>query len=400
LIAFRLIQGLGAGGVLPINQTILGDVYPLEERARITGVFSTIWGVSGLLGPAIGGFLTEHVSWRWVFYVNFPLCVLSMLLVWKFLHERIQRRGHDIDYLGALTMSAAVVSLLLGLQATDNPRLASLLYAIAAALVPVFVWQERRAREPLIPLWLFGRRAIGVSTLGGLLLGWALYGQSTFLPPYVQGVMGATPTVSGFILAGSSVSWPIASAIGGRLLLRLGFRAPCVLGGILLTVGFGLLLFLRPESSLFVPLAITAVLGLGFGFYAVTTILAAQSAVGWEHRGVVTSASQFSRNIGGTIGVSIAGALFTAGVMQASSAGVNPNDLLEPTIRAGLSTDALLALQELLATSLRSVYVLFVGVSVVATAIAAFLPGGPPQQVSDAGPPADLVAAEAVSQVG
>src|SRR5215472_14399900 len=97
LIVFRLIQGLGAGGVLPINQTILGDVYPLEQRARITGLFSTIWGVSGLLGPAIGGFLTEHVSWRWVFYVNFPLCILSMLLVWKFLHEHIQRRGHRID---------------------------------------------------------------------------------------------------------------------------------------------------------------------------------------------------------------------------------------------------------------------------------------------------------------
>ncbi|HEX8968615.1 MAG TPA: MFS transporter, partial [Chloroflexota bacterium] len=106
LIAFRLLQGLGAGGVLPINQTILGDVFPLEQRARISGLFSTVWGVSGLLGPGIGGFLTEHVSWRWVFYVNFPLCVLSMLLISKFLHERIQRRNHSIDYLGAVMLSA------------------------------------------------------------------------------------------------------------------------------------------------------------------------------------------------------------------------------------------------------------------------------------------------------
>jgi predicted MFS family arabinose efflux permease len=288
-----------------------------------------------------------------------------------------------------------VASLLLGLQTADDPRLAGVLYAVAAALVPVFIWQERRAREPLMPLWLFGRRAIGVSTLGGLLLGWALYGQSTFLPPYVQGVMGATPTVSGFILAGSSVSWPVASSIGGRVLLRLGFRAPCVAGGILLTVGFALLLFVTPESSLLVPLAITGVLGLGFGFYAVTTILAAQSAVGWEHRGVVTSASQFSRNIGGTIGVSIAGALFTAGVMQASLASVNPNNLLSPTVRAGLSPQALAGLQELLAGSLRSVYALFVAVSAAATAIALFLPGGPPTQVSDAGLEAQLVTSEA-----
>jgi EmrB/QacA subfamily drug resistance transporter len=389
LIVFRLIQGLGAGGVLPINQTIIGDVYQLEERARITGLFSTIWGVSGLLGPAIGGFLTEHASWRWVFYVNFPLCVLSIVLIWLFLHEQIEHRGHRIDYLGAVTLSAAVACLLLGLQASDNVALAVVLYAVAVALVPVFVWQERRTPEPLVPLWLFGRRAIGVSTLGGLLLGWALYGQSTFLPPYVQGVMGATPTVAGFILAGSSVTWPLASAIGGRVLLRTGFRLPCVLGGLVLTAGFVMLLFITPTSSLFLPLAVSAVLGLGFGFYAVGTLLAAQSAVGWEHRGVVTSASQFSRNIGGTVGVSIAGALFTAGVMQAG-AGANPNELLSQGLRAGLSPDALLSLQTLLANSLFSVYVLFVGVAVVATIIAVFLPSGVPSQVSDAGPRAEL----------
>ena len=386
LIVFRLLQGLGAGGVLPINQTLLGDLYPLEERARITGLFSTIWGVSGLLGPAIGGFLTEHVSWRWCFYVNFPLCVLSIVLIARFLHERVVRHGHSIDYIGALTLSGSVASLLLALQTPDNPEMAAGLYALSAVLVPVFIWQERRAPEPLMPLWLFRRRAIGVSTLGGLLLGWALYGQSTFMPPYVQGVMGATPTVSGFILAGSSVTWPVASTVGGRLLLRFGFRLPCVLGGVILTIGFVLLLFVQPESALLVPLAVTAVLGFGFGFYAVATILAAQSAVGWEHRGVVTSANQFSRNIGGTIGVSIAGAIFTAGVLTSASP-VNPNDLLDPTIRAGLAPEVLSALQALLASSLRSVYELFVGVAVVATIVAAFLPGGAPTQSSDAGPP-------------
>ena len=386
LIGFRLLQGFGAGGVLPINQTLLGDLYPLDERARITGLFSTIWGVSGLLGPAIGGFLTEHVSWRWVFYVNFPLCVLSIALIARFLHERVERRGHSIDYIGALALSGSVASLLLAVQTTANTQLAVALYVLAAVLVPVFIWQERRAPEPLMPLWLFGRRAIGVSTLGGLLVGWALYGQSTFLPPFVQGVMGASPTVSGFILAGSSISWPIASTIGGRLLLRLGFRIPCLLGGAILTAGFVILLFVGPDSFLLAPLAVSAVLGFGFGFYAVATILAAQSAVGWEHRGVVTSASQFSRNIGGTIGVSIAGAIFTAGVLS-SATPVNPNDLLDPSVRAGLSPDALSALQALVAGSLHSVYLLFVGVAAVAVLVAAFLPGGAPTQTSDAGQP-------------
>src|SRR5258708_14969822 len=242
LIALRFLQGLGAGGMLPITQTVLGDIYPLEQRARITGLFSTVWGVSGLLGPGVGGFLTEHVSWRWVFYVNFPLCVLSMLLISRFLHERIQRRRHSIDYLGAAALSAAVALFLVGLQSTGNIPQQIVLYAVAGALVPVFVWQERRAAEPLVPLWLFGRRAIGVSTLGGGLMCFALYGQSTFLPPFVQEVMGATPTISGFVLASSSLSWPAASTIGGRLPLRLGFRGPCVLGGGCLCMGFAQLL--------------------------------------------------------------------------------------------------------------------------------------------------------------
>ena len=384
LILFRLLQGLGAGGVLPITQTILGDVFPLEERARITGLFSTVWGVAGILGPGIGGFLTEHVSWRWVLYVNFPLCVLSIVLIWRFLQERIEHRGHRIDYLGALTLSASVVSLLLALQTSGNQQLALTLYVLAIILVPVFIWQERRATEPLVPLWLFARRAIGVSTLGGLVLGAALYGQSTFLAPFVQGVMGATPTLAGFILAGSSIGWPLASAIGGRLLLRFGFRVPCVLGGLILTAGFVALLFLTPESSLLMPLGISAVLGFGFGFYSVATILAAQAAVGWEHRGVVTSASQFSRNIGGTVGVSVAGAIFTAGVVAATGSSLNANDVLSASARATLSPADLAALRGLLADSLRSVYVLFVGVAAVATVIAAFLPGG---QVSEPGGP-------------
>ena len=386
LIAFRLLQGLGAGGILPTTQTLMGDIFPLEQRARITGLFSTVWGVSGLLGPAVGGFLTEHVSWRWVFYVNFPLCVLSMLLISRFLHEHIQHRRHSIDYLGAAALSASVAVLLLGLQSTGNQTQQVVLFAVAIALIPIFVWQERRAPEPLVPLWLFGRRAIGVGTLGGVLMGFALYGQSTFLPPFVQGVMGATPTVSGFVLATSSLSWPTASTIGGRLLLRWGFRAPCILGGILLVIGFALLLLLTPDAGLWMPAGAELVLGFGFGFYTVTTVLAAQAAVGWEHRGVVTSASQFARNIGGTVGVSIAGAIFAAGVVGVTGAGINPNDLLSPATRADLAGGDLVMLQILLASALRSVYTLFIVMAILATAIAAFLPGGRPRQESDAGP--------------
>jgi EmrB/QacA subfamily drug resistance transporter len=388
LIAFRLLQGLGAGGVLPINMTILGDVFPLEERARIQGVFSSVWGVSGLLGPAIGGFLTEQISWRWVFYVNFPLCILTLVLVWLFLHEHIRRRQHKIDVVGALTLTAAVSLLLIALQVSDSPGLQVLLYGLAAVLVPVFIWQERRHPEPLVPLWLFGRRAIGVSTLAGVLMGVVLYGQSTFVPPFIQGVMGASPTFAGFVLAGTSLTWPLCSGIGGRLLLRLGYRIPSVLGGVVLTVGYALMLTLNREMSLWIPFAVQMIIGAGFGFIAVTTLLAAQTAVGWQHRGVVTSATQFSRNIGGTVGVSIAGALFAAGLAPARTAGLDPNDLLSASVRSSLSPDLLIFGQNILSGALHSVYAIFVVVCLAMTIVLAFLPGGPPQQASEPGEPA------------
>jgi EmrB/QacA subfamily drug resistance transporter len=377
LIAFRLLQGVGAGGMLPITQTILGDVYPLEERARITGLFSTVWGISGLLGPAIGGFFTEHTSWRWVFYVNSPLCVLTIVLVSRFLHERIQRRGHSIDFLGAALLSGAVVALLVGLQSQVVE-----LYAVAAVLLPIFVWQERRAPEPLVPLHLFGQRVIGFSTLGGLLLGVLLFGQSTFVPPFVQGVMGATPTIAGFVMAGASIGWPLTSAISGRLVLIWGWRTPCIIGAVLLVIGFGLLWQMPPDVGLWYPTAVQFLTGAGFGFTSLVFIIAAQNAVGWDQRGVVTSANQFARSIGGTIGVSIAGAIFAAGVATAAGSGVNPNDLLSPAVRATLAPEQLRVLEDALVGTLHSVYLLFAIVAALGVIVAALLPGGRPQAVS------------------
>ncbi|HEY3063528.1 MAG TPA: MDR family MFS transporter [Chloroflexota bacterium] len=377
LIAFRLLQGVGAGGMLPITQTILGDVYALEERARITGLFSTVWGVSGLLGPAIGGFFTEHASWRWVFYVNTPLCILTIALLASFLHEHIEHKRHRIDFAGALLLSGAVVALLVGLQ---NQLV--ILYAVAALLLPAFVWQERRAPEPLVPLHLFTQRVIGFSTLGGLLLGCLLFGQSTFVPPFVQGVMGATPTIAGFVMAGASIGWPLTSALSGRLILRWGWRTPCIVGAVLLVLGFAMLWQMPADAGLWYPTVVQFVTGAGFGFSSLVFIIAAQNAVGWDQRGVVTSANQFARSIGGTIGVSVAGAIFSAGVASAAGAGVNPNDVLSPSVRATLQPAQLEVLQGALIGALHSVYVLFALVAALSVVIAALLPGGKPEQTA------------------
>jgi EmrB/QacA subfamily drug resistance transporter len=378
LIAFRLLQGVGAGGMLPITQTVLGDLYSLEERARIVGVFSSVWGISGLLGPAIGGFLTEHASWRWAFYVNTPLCILTILLIARFLHERIEHKQHRIDYPGAIILSAAVVALLVGLQ-NQQP----LLYLLAAVLAPAFIWQERRAPEPLVPLHLFRQRVIGFSTLGAVLIGWLVSGQSTFVPPFLQGVLGATPTIAGFVMAGASIGWPAASAVAGPLVLRLGFRVPCVAGAVLLAAAYVLMWTMPSEVGLWYPTLAQFIAGFGFGFTSLVFILAAQNAVGWDQRGVVTGANQFARSIGGTIGVSIAGVVFSSGVAAATvGAAVNPNDLLSPSVRAGLPATDLQQLESALAGALHSVYFMFVVVAVLCIVVAALLPGGrPPEPV-------------------
>jgi EmrB/QacA subfamily drug resistance transporter len=373
LIVFRLLQGIGAGGVLPTTQTILGDVYPLAERAKLTGLFSTIWGVSGLLGPAIGGFLTEHVSWRWVFYVNLPLCVAAIVLVSRFLHERLEHRSHAIDVLGALSLSAAVGAFLLALQ--GNPAQATPLYGLAVLMVCVFVWQERRAPEPLLPLGLFRRRVIGLSVMISGLVGVVLYGQNAFVPPFVQGAMGHPPTVAGFVLAAASVSWPIGSTIGGRALLRWGYRAPCVIGCVILAGGFAAMGLLPPTAPLVLPFALEFLLGPGFGLTLNLTTLSMQDAVGWEQRGVVTGVNQFARNIGGILGLSVAGAMFSAGVNQVSSRGIDPNDLLSPT-GSGVTGLDLAFVEGVLAGSLHAVFVLMAVAAVLAGVAAALLPPG------------------------
>lgn len=389
LIAFRLVQGLGAGGVFPITQTILGDVFPLEERARLNGVFASVWGVSALLGPGIGGFLTERASWRWVFYVNLPLCLLAIALIWYFLHERVVRRPHRIDYLGALLLSGGVTALLVGVQVvpSSGPGVPAALALFASALVLflAFVWQERRHPEPLVPLDLFGNRVIGLAALGALLSGVILFCQGAFVPPFTQGVTGATPTIAGFVVAGTSIGWPAAATVSGRIMLRLGYRVPAVIGGVLLILGFGWMAALPATAGLVEQTAIQVVIGAGFGFYLSVSMLSVQNAVGWEQRGVVTSSNQFARTIGGAVGVAVAGAIFAAGVAAAAALGADSNLLLSPATRAQLPPEQLSVLQGLLAAALRSVYLLCVGLAILATLVACFLPGGRPRIASSVG---------------
>lgn len=382
LILFRFLQGLGGGGLQPLTMTILGDSFPLEQRAKLNGIFAAVWGFAAFVGPAVGGFLTERADWRWVFYVNLPLCGLAMLLVWLFLAEpkRVRSRRPRLDVLGAVLLAGGATTLLLGLGgAVESLTTGSTLplLGLAGVLFALFVWQERRAEEPLLPLRLLRQRIIVVGTLGAALIGAATFTQSSFVPPFVQGVVGATPTASGFVVAAATIGWPTAAGLSGWLILRWGYRAVGLLGGAVLTAASLALALVQPEDSLFKLAAINAMIGAGLGFLNPVGIFAMQNAVPWGDRGVATSTNHFARNLGGAIGVSVSGAIFAASVAaRAGGIEADPNALLTTGSRASLMPTELAALQESLAEALRSVYLMLVGVGATAWVLAAFLPRG------------------------
>lgn len=317
LIAFRAVQGLGAGAVQPIALTMVGDLYSVQERSRVQGYLASVWGIASVVGPTLGGVLSQYSSWRWIFYVNLPVgAVAAWMLVRRF-DESVQRRKHVIDYLGAalltLGCSLVILALLEGGQAwgwTSAPGLGVPLAGVL--LLAWFVQVERRAPEPVLPLWVLTRRVLLGGTLVGVGVGGILIGLSSYVPTYVQGVLGSGPLVAGFAVAALTVGWPISAALSGRVYLRIGFRDTALIGSLVALVGTVGLLWLGQGTSVWVVAASCFVIGVGMGLTASPTLVAVQSVVGWEQRGVVTSTNLFGRSIGSAVGVAVFGAIANA----------------------------------------------------------------------------------------
>jgi EmrB/QacA subfamily drug resistance transporter len=333
LIFFRTLQGLGAGAMQPVALTIVGDLFDVHERARIQGVFGAVWGLAGLVGPLLGGAIVHYLSWRWVFWINLPVGIASMLVLQAAFHERVERHPHGLDVGGAVALSIAVVAVLVGARSPAHA-----LSAVPVALVAfgIFIWQERRAPEPLVPLDLFRAPVLAASSAAGALVGAAMFAVTSYLPLYAQALLRATPTGAGSVIAPMAIGWPIASAIGGRLIPRLGFR-PLVRGGLLLAAIAAVLLSvtLRPGVSLNVPRALTGLYGLGLGFANTALIIAVQSSVPWHRRGVATASTLFFRTIGGTLAVGVLGGVLAAALMGGGVDAAVAEKLLGPE-QAGL----------------------------------------------------------------
>ncbi|EHQ89636.1 MDR family MFS transporter [Desulfosporosinus youngiae] len=316
LIIFRGFQGLGAGAVLPLTFTIIADLYPGEERARMQGVFSSVWGVAGLLGPLVGGLFVDHISWRWIFYINVPVGIIAIFLVFSFLHETaLEKTKKSIDYLGTALFTISMGSLLFALisggqfYAWSSVEIISL-FIVALVFLLAFLIVETKAKEPMLPLSLFKIPVIAVSNAVGFVASGVLIGVNVYLPVWIQSLLGHSATSSGLTLMPMSFAWPLASTLAGRFMYRIGSKATAVFGAVMIMAGSAWLLLINPGSPYWYLVGIMVVIGFGMGCSFTPLTVLVQSAVGWNLRGAATASNTFSRSLGQTVGIAALGTVF------------------------------------------------------------------------------------------
>ncbi|WP_461172949.1 MFS transporter [Arthrobacter sp. Z1-9] len=324
LIAFRALQGLGAGAVLPVSITIAGDIYSVEERAKVQGYLASVWAVSSVVGPSLGGIFSSLGIWRGIFLVNIPLCLLAGWMLLRTLHENVERAKHRVDYAGAALLAGSLSLLILGAlqggQAWEwNSPVGIGVFAGGAVLLALFLLVERRAAEPVLPTWVISRRLLGTTALVSFGVGAVMIGLTSYVPTFLEGALSTSPLIAGLALAALTLGWPISASQAGRLYLRIGFK-PTALIGIAVTVAGLLVLTLTSATPNVMLIAISCfVVGLGLGLVATPTLISAQSSVEWNERGVVTSTNMFARSIGSALGVAVFGAI--ANSVYANTAG-------------------------------------------------------------------------------
>ncbi len=320
LILFRLLQGLGAGAIQPVTMTVVGDLYKLEERAKVQGALASVWAISAVIGPLAGGIIVDNLSWAWIFWINLPVGVLAIAGFVLFLHESITPREAKIDHLGTFLFSISIVSLLIILTETDAGFVVLCPLAIVFAVTGIlFLQQERRASEPIISIALWSRRLIATSNAATLLAGMALIGLTTVLPIYVQGVLGRSPLEAGFTLTMLIVGWPLAVMLASRFFRTFGIRNTLRAGSLMFPFGSFFLLFLTPESSPVIAGIGSFLMGFGMGLISLTSVVLVQESVEWSMRGSATASIIFSRSLGNTLGATALGAIMNVGIAHYGS---------------------------------------------------------------------------------
>ncbi|MFF2482403.1 MDR family MFS transporter [Paenibacillus sp. NPDC058071] len=382
LIIFRAIQGLGAGALMPISMTIVADIYPPDKRGKFMGLFGAVFALSSIIGPALGGMIVQQWDWGWIFYMNIPVGIAALLLVATALKESKGTEKVSIDWFGAITLVAAIVSVLIALvlgganresdtsYAWTSPQIMGL-FGIGAVFLALFLWMETRAKEPIIPLRLFKVRTIALGNVIGFFMSAGMFGAIVYIPLFVQGVIGVSSSTAGYILTPLMLSSIVTSIVGGRLMSKWSYRTILAVSMALMTIGFVLLSQLTVDTTKLQMIGCMIITGLGMGAVYPTVGTAAQSAVDHKTIGVATSTSQFFRSIGGTIGVSVFGSLLSQqlasgsielnkrlGPFSAEQAKemLDPQALLDSSTRAALPPEVLMGLREVFSHALDKVF--------------------------------------------
>jgi EmrB/QacA subfamily drug resistance transporter len=376
LIAFRALEGVGGGGLIVITIAVIGDLIPPRERGRYQGFFGAVFGVATIVGPLVGGFFVDHLSWRWIFYINLPTGILAMAVIAAVLPSRSTRRRHAIDYTGALLLTATLSAVILftGLGGTTLPWTSPVMLVILAASIAAalaFVAVELRAHEPVLPMHLFTNRNFAVASGVGLIVGLSLFGAVTFLPIYLQVVKGVSPTTSGLLLMPMMLGMLVTSVISGRIISRFGrYKLFPILGTATMTFGLGALSLLAVESNDWQTAIDALWLGLGMGMVMQVLIIAVQNSVNYEHLGVATSGTMLFRSLGGALGVALFGAIF-ANRLHAQLAGPGMDFLATamPSTVRGLPPSLHEEYITAVMTALRPVFLVAAAISAVGFAL-------------------------------
>jgi EmrB/QacA subfamily drug resistance transporter len=383
LIAFRTLQGLGAGGLMVVTLAVVGDIIPPRERGRYQGYFGGVFGVATVIGPLLGGFFVDNLSWRWIFYVNVPVGAIALTVIATAFHTREVHTRHAMDYLGAVLLAAALAAIVLFTSlggttwAWSSPRIVALMVA-SAILVPLFVLVEARAEEPILPLALFRNHTFSLTSAIGFIVGFALFGAVTYLPLYLQVTKGSSPTVSGLQLTPLMAGVLVTSITSGQVISRLGrYRMFPVAGTALMAVAMFLLSRLEAETSTWVAAIYALILGLGLGMVMQVLVLAVQNAVDRSVMGVATSGSTLFRQIGGSIGVALFGTVFASRVRvelaERLPEGTRIPKTINPAGIKALPPAAHHAFADAFAVALHPVFLMAAAVSLVAFALTWFL---------------------------
>lgn len=379
LIAFRVLQGLGAGGVLPVSQTIVGDLYRGEERARMQGFISMTFGSAAILGPIVGAALVEHAGWPSVFWVNIPLGLIAITMLSLLLRETVERRKVHIDYLGSILMTIGTTSLMFALvQATTiGWTVLAVLLLLAVLAFALLLAHERRTAEPILPPSLWRNRFVATGNANSGITGAVAMGIIGFLPAYVEGVLGQSALVAGMTLMAVSAFWSVGGFVAGQMMLRWSYRVVAICGGFTVVTGSLMMTFLDPARGATWAIIGSLISGFGMGLANNCMVVAIQANATWSERGVATSSIVYTRIVGQAVGTAAFGGLLNAALSAHISGSSDVvNRMLEPALRATIPAATLAPLLADFAHAVHHIYLINLGLAVIILLTLATLPRG------------------------